>query len=50
LLEGEAKIFQRDEAIQVGELAGLVETVSAGRIHASRTEQADRVVVPEHPD
>jgi hypothetical protein len=43
LLEGEAKVFQRDEAVQVGELAGLIETVSAGRIDAGRVNSAREV-------
>src|SRR5215469_11558047 len=50
LLQGEAKILQRDDAVQLGELARLIEAVSAGRLDAGWTEQPDRVVVPEHPD
>jgi len=50
LAEGEAEVFQRDDAVQLGELAGLVEAISAGRVDAGRAEQADRVVVPEHAD
>src|SRR6202522_2834434 len=50
LLQGEAQVFQRDDAVQLGELSGLVEAVPGGRVDAGRTEQADRVVVPEHAD
>jgi hypothetical protein len=50
LTEGEAEVLQGNDAVQLGELAGLVKAVPAGRVHAGRTEQADRVVVPEHAD
>ena len=50
LLQAEAEVLQRDDAVQLGELARLIETVAAGRIDAGGPEQPDRVVVPEHPD
>ena len=34
LLQGEAKVLQRDNAVEVGQLAGLIEPVPGGRIHA----------------
>ena len=50
LLQGEAEVLQRDDAVQLGQLPGLVEAVPVDSINAGRTEQADRVVVPEHAD
>src|ERR1700730_17312802 len=44
------RLLQRDDAVQLGQLARLIEAVPGSRIHAGRPEQADRVVAPEHPD
>src|SRR5690349_3468467 len=50
LLQGEAEVLERDDAVQLVELARLVEAVPGSRIDAGRPDQPDRVVVPEHPD
>lgn len=46
LRQGEAEVLQRDDAVQVGELSGVVEAIPVDRVHAGGPEQADRVVVP----
>ena len=48
--EGEAEVLERDDPVEPGELRGLVRAVAGGRVHVRGPEQADRVVVPQHPD
>jgi hypothetical protein len=50
LVEGEAEIFQRDDAVEPRKLAGLIEPVAAGRVDPSREEQPGRVVMTQHAD
>ena len=50
LAQGEAEVLQRDDAVQLGQLSGLVEAVSGRSVDGGRAEQADRVVVPQHAD
>jgi hypothetical protein len=50
LLQGEAELLERDDAVQLVQLARLVEAVPRVRVDAGRPDQPDRVVVPEHPD
>jgi hypothetical protein len=49
LVQAEAEILQRDDAVEPGQLAGRVEAVAAGRVDPRRAEQPGRVVVPQHP-
>ncbi len=50
LFEGEAEVFQRDDAVEPCELAGFVEPVAGGRGDPGRAEQPGRVVMAQHAD
>lgn len=50
LIEPEPEVLERQDAAKHSELPTLVGAISAVGIHSGRGEQADLVVVPEHPD
>ncbi len=50
LREGEAEVFEGDDPVESGELAGVVEAVAAGRVDPGGPQQSDRVVVTQHSD
>jgi hypothetical protein len=49
LLQAEAEILERDDAVQPGELVGRVEPVPGRLVDDRRPEQPEGVVVPQHP-
>src|SRR5207248_6664078 len=49
LLQGEAQFAQGHYPVEPAQLAGSVKPVSVGRVDLVRREQADLVVVAQHP-
>jgi len=45
LVQSEAEVFQRDDAVEPRELDGLIEPVAAGRVDPGRAEQPRCVVI-----
>src|SRR6202012_4888207 len=46
--ERETQVFQRDDPVQTGKLMRFVQAVPGHRIDVRRTQQAERVVTPQH--
>lgn len=49
LLQREAQVLQRDQAVDPAELVGALEPIAGELDHPCRHEQAEPVVVAQHP-
>jgi hypothetical protein len=49
LVEGQAELLERQDAVELAELAGAVVPVAGLRIGAHRAQQADAVVIAQQP-
>ena len=50
LLQGEAKVLKRQDAIQLGKLIGSVIAIAGQRVGSGRLEQPHAIIVTQHPN